>query len=176
MILSLWKYHKKLKITIQIWKKNSATAGFLASFACFFLWYIQLFYVNLRLDWHDQVNHIAVKLNRANVLLLKIRNYIKMKKNIYIEIFDSHLTYSCTVWAQNINTVNRLIILQNEAQQIVNFKDQLSSSPLVSENNVLKFGDKITLENMLFVKKAINRQLPPIFYDWFTFLGNLNRY
>ena len=90
---------------------------------------------------------------------------MKTLKTIYIAIFDSHLTYSCTVWAQSINTVNRLIVLQNEAQQIVNFKDQLSSSPLVSENNVLKFGDKITLENMLFVKKAINRQLPPIFYD-----------
>ena len=160
--------------------KKKFSYGELFSFFCllFFWWYIQLFYVNLRPDWHDQVNHIAVKLNRANVLLLKIRNYIKMKtlKNIYIAIFDSHLTYSCTVWAQNTNTVNRLIILQNEAREIVNFKDQLSSSPLVSENNVLKFGDKITLENMLFVKKVINRQLPPIFYDWFTFLGNLNRY
>ena len=46
------------------------------------------------------------------------------------------------------------------------FKDQLfHSSPFFSENNILKFGDKITLANILFVNKSINRQVPPIFYD-----------
>ena len=58
---------------------------------------------------HDQVNNIAVELNRAYALLLKIRNYLKMKtlRNIYFAIFDSHQSYSCIVWAQNINTVKR---------------------------------------------------------------------
>ena len=48
------------------------------------------------LHWHDQVNDIAVKLNRANALLLKIRNYVQLKtlRNIYFTIFDSHLTCS----------------------------------------------------------------------------------
>ena len=31
------------------------------------------------LHWHDQVNSIAVKLNRADALLLKIRNYVNTK-------------------------------------------------------------------------------------------------
>ena len=35
---------------------------------------------------------------------------------------------------------------------------------------------KNTLQNILFVNKSINRQVPPIFYDWFTFSGNLHRY
>ena len=57
------------------------------------------------------------------------------------------------------------------------FKDQLfHSSPFFSSNNILKFGDKITLENILFVNKSINRQVPSIFYDWFKFSGNLHRY
>ena len=69
------------------------------------------------LHWHDQVNSIAVKLNSANALLLKIRNYVNVKtlRNIYFAIFDSHLSYSCIVWDQNINTVRRLIILQKRA-------------------------------------------------------------
>ena len=52
------------------------------------------------LHWRDQVNSIAVKFNRANALLLKIRDYVNMKtiKNIYIAICDSHLSYSCIVW------------------------------------------------------------------------------
>ena len=88
------------------------------------------------------MNNIAVKLNRTNALLLKISNYVikKYLRNIYYEIFDSHLTYFCIVWAQNINAVNRLIILQKKALRIMNFKDQLfHSSPLFSENNILKF-------------------------------------
>ena len=102
---------------------------------------------------------------------------MKTLRNIYYAIFDSHLTYSCIVWAQNINTVNRLIILQKKALRIMNFKDQLfHSSPLFSENNILKFTDKTTLQNILFVNKSINRQSPPIFDDWFTFSGDLHRY
>ena len=59
----------------------------------------------------------------------------------------------------------------------MNFKDQLfHSSPLFSSNNILKFGDKITLENILFISKSINRQVPSIFNDWFTFSGNLHGY
>ena len=56
-------------------------------------------YLGVRIDkflyWHNQVNDIAVKLYRANALLLKIRNYIKIKtlRNIYFVVFDSHLTY-----------------------------------------------------------------------------------
>ena len=49
-------------------------------------------------------------------------------------------------------------------------------SPLFSSNKILKFGDKIKLENILFVSKSINRQVPSIFNDWFTFSGNLHRY
>ena len=37
-------------------------------------------YLGMKIDrflhWHDQVNSIAVRLNRANALLLKIRNYL----------------------------------------------------------------------------------------------------
>ena len=114
------------------------------------------------LRWHNQVNSIAVKLNRANVLLLiKIRNYVNMKTlwNNYFALFVSHLCYSCIVWTQNINTVRRLTILQEKALQIMNFKDQLFHPCLLfSSKNILKFDDKITFENILFVSKSINKQ------------------
>ena len=73
------------------------------------------------LHWHDQVNSIAVKLNRANALLLKIRNYVNMKilRNIYSAIFGSHLSYSCIIWTNSINIIRRLIILQKKALQIM---------------------------------------------------------
>ena len=76
-----------------------------------------------------------------------MRNYVKMEifGNICFAIFDSNLTYSCIAWAQNINTVNRLIIPQKKALRIMHFKDQFfHQCPLFSKNNILKFGDKIT--------------------------------
>ena len=64
-----------------------------------------------------------------------------------------------------------------KALRIMNSKSQLfHSSTLFSENNLSKFGDKITLQNILFNNKSVNRQVPPIFYDWFTFSENLYRY
>ena len=40
-------------------------------------------YLGVRIDrflhWYDQMNKIAVKLDRANALLLEIRNYVKLK-------------------------------------------------------------------------------------------------
>ena len=90
----------------------------------------------------------------------------KKLRNIYFAIFDSHLSRLCIFWAQNINTVNRLITLQKKVLRITNFKDQLFySSPIFSSNNILKFGDNITLEYILFNSKSINRQLPSTFYD-----------
>ena len=98
------------------------------------------------LHWHDLVNSIAAKLNWANALLLKIRNYVNTKtlRNIYFAILDSHLSYSCIVWAQHINAFSRLIILQKKSLEIMNFKHQLfySSSffiaKIVSWNLVIK--------------------------------------
>ena len=82
---------------------------------------------NRFLHWHDQVNRIAVKLNRVDALLLKIRNYMNTKtlRNIYFAIFNSHLSYSYIVWAQNINTGRRLIVTQKKAFWTMNFNDQL---------------------------------------------------
>ena len=59
----------------------------------------------------------------------------------------------------------------------MNFKDQLfHSSPLLFSNDILKFRDKITLENIIFVSKPINRQASSKFYRWFRFSENLHRY
>ena len=91
---------------------------------------------------------------------------MKTLRNIYFVILDYHLSYSCIVWTQNINAVRRLIILQKKVVEIMNFKGILfHSSPLFSSDNILKFDGKITLKNILFISKSINREVPSIFYD-----------
>ena len=58
----------------------------------------------------------------------------------------------------------------------MNFKDRLfHSSPLLHSNNILKFGDKITLENIFFDSVSINMEVPSILNDWLIFSEKLHR-
>ena len=52
--------------------------------------------IDENLNWHHHINDLAAKLNRANALLFKIRNYANQKvlRSIYFAIFASHLNYA----------------------------------------------------------------------------------
>ena len=56
--------------------------------------------VDEKLGWIDHVNDIAIKLNRANAMLFKVKEFpnIKILKPIYYAIPDCHLNYANTVW------------------------------------------------------------------------------
>lgn len=64
-----------------------------------------------------------------------------------------------------------------KALQIANFKDELFySNPLFSTFNIMKFDNKVILENILFVSQSIKRLVPWLIYDWLSFSQNLHRY
>ena len=125
------------------------------------------------LSWKSHIDYLSVKLSRANALLFKIRNFVNssiLLRTTYFAIFESYLNYCCLVWNQNCNTINRLVILQKQALKIINFQPRNSySSPLSKRSFILKFSDKVTLENTLLVSKSINNILPSLFNDWFLF-------
>ena len=52
--------------------------------------------IDKNLNWKHHVSDIAIKLNRADALLFKIRNFININtlKTIYYAIFDSHINYA----------------------------------------------------------------------------------
>ena len=72
-------------------------------------------YLGIKIDrflhCHDQVNSIAVKLNRANALLLKIRNYVNIKtlRNIYFAIFDCHQSHK--IWKDSLETRAAVLLI-----------------------------------------------------------------
>ena len=126
--------------------------------------------VDGNLSWKSHIDYLSVKLSRTNVLLFKIRNFVNSSilRTIYFAIFELHLNYCCLVWSQNCSAINRLVILQKKALRIINFQPRNShSSPLFRRSYILKFSDKVTLENTLFVSKAINNLLPSLFNGWF---------
>ena len=131
------------------------------------------------LTWQRHVNNLSIKLNRANALLFKMRKYVSLKilRSIYFAIFYTYLSYCCLVWAQNFSTIQRILILQKKAVRTINFQPRnLHTSPLFKQNSILKFQDKICLENILFVSKSLNNLSPPIFNTWFSFSSDQHNY
>ena len=54
------------------------------------------------LNWQDHINSTAIKLNKANAMLYKVRQFVNQRTLISIShaIFDSHLNYGSIVWRQ----------------------------------------------------------------------------
>ena len=73
--------------------------------------------IDTNLTWQHHINDLSIKVNRANALLFKMRNYVSLKilRFIYIAILDSYLSYCCLVWAQNFGTVQLIVILQKKS-------------------------------------------------------------
>ena len=135
--------------------------------------------IDTNLSWQYHVNDLSIKLNRANALLFKIRKYVSLKilRSIYFAIFDSCLSYFCFVRAQNCSTIQRIVILQKKekAVRIINFQPRnFHTSPLFKQNFILKFQDKIFLDNIFFVSKSLNNLTPSVFSTSFSFFSFFN--
>ena len=50
------------------------------------------------------------------------------------------------------------------------------SSLLFKKSNILKFEDKILINNIIFISKSINNLQPPIFKNWFIFCSDIHKY
>ena len=81
------------------------------------------------------------------------------------------------MWAENYSTIQRIIILQKKAIRIINLQPRnFHTSPLFKQNSILKFQDKICLENILFVSKSLNNLSPSVFNTWFSFSSDQHNY
>ena len=135
--------------------------------------------IDTNLSWQYHVNDLSVKLNRANALLFKMRKYASCKilRSIYFAIFDSYLSYCCLVWTQNCSTIQQIVILQKKAVRVIKFQPRNSqTSHLFKQSSILKFQDKICLENTLFVSKSLNNLSTSVFNTWFSFSSDQHNY
>ena len=55
--------------------------------------------------WKQQINYVTMKLNKANVMLSKLRHFWVRKtlKSVYYAILESHVRYASLVWVQDTN-------------------------------------------------------------------------
>ena len=69
------------------------------------------------------------------------------------------------------------MVLQKKAVRIINFQPRNShTSPLFKQNFILKFQDKICLENILFVSKSLNNLTLSVFSTLFSFSSDQHNY
>ena len=87
------------------------------------------------LTWKHEINNVAIKLDKGNSTLSKIRNYVGIKtlKSIYHAIFESHLSYASLLWAQNSSSLKRLYILQKKNHSGCFFKTKMLTQILFSK-------------------------------------------
>ena len=84
---------------------------------------------------------------------------------------------SSVVCAQNLNAINRVFTLQKKALSIIRFQPRdCHPSPLFKKHNLLKFEDKIQLENVPPINKYFNKILPSIFDNWFKLSSDIHNY
>ena len=78
-----------------------------------------------------------------------------------------------------LRIVMQLIVLSfyKKDLRIIHFEPRNSHcSPLFKKSFILKFLDKVNLENTSFVSKSINNLLPSLFNDWFLFSSDQYNY
>ena len=130
------------------------------------------------LNWEDHINNIAIKLNTANAILYKVRQFVNERTliSIYHSLFDSHINYASVVWSQAKSSMNRVFIIQRKALRTIYLKSKFDhTSSLFVESNIIKLPEKISIKICLFVSKSLSSQLPEIFNNCFVFSTDTHR-
>ena len=126
--------------------------------------------IDKRLTWKQQINHVALKVNKANAMLSKLRHVldIKTQRSVYYAIFESNVCYISLVLAQNTIPVKRLHLLQKKFLRIMLLQSRNShTGPLFKVSKVLKSFDKMAFENCIFISKSLKGLLPSTCNNWF---------
>ena len=126
--------------------------------------------IDKRLTWKQQINQVALKLNKASAMLSKLRHVLDIKtlRSLYYAIFESCLCYASLSGAQNTNSVKRLHLLQKQSL-ITMCCQSFHTSPLFKLSEILKSSDKAALENCIFTSKSLKGLLPCNFNNWLKF-------
>ena len=136
--------------------------------------------IDPQLNWGHHTDLLAPKLSRAIGMLSKIRHFVSIDilRNIYFGIFSSILMYGAQIWGQSQNNhVKRIIKLQEKAIRIINFAEYHQPTPKLFKNSkILKFQDRITLKNFLFVHDSRTGHLPSIFTNKFKYLQEIHNH
>ena len=134
-----------------------------------------------KLNWEIHFNAIAIKLNRANVMLFKVQDFVNANILINAIHIMHYLNSTLTMLASfgdkiltqlTVSTFSKKRHLKLSILVINN----AHFSPLIHSSKIIKMADKVKIENCLFINKYTNKKLPLIFNNWFTFSSMSHNY
>ena len=111
--------------------------------------------IGTNVSWQYHVYDLSVKLNRANSCLFKMRKYVVKYKDTSILLFLSPTYYTAAL------SVLRIVALINIFNSSKPFRIMTSqaknshTSHLFKQSSIIKFHNKICLENIWFVSKSL---------------------
>ena len=124
---------------------------------------------------------IATKLNRANVMLFKVRDFVNANILIHAIHIMHYLNSTLTMIASFGDKILAQLTVSTFSKKrhlklsilIIN---NAHFSPLIHSSKIIKMADTVKIENCLFINKYTNKKLPLIFNNWFTFSSMSHNY
>ena len=134
-------------------------------------------YLGVKIDdhltWKTHIVGIPAKLNKANSMLSKIRHYIDQKT------LPFYIGNIFTLFLFGLGTEFKLykttIYLTKKALRLMFFlgRDAHTNPPFM-DYNILRFHDKIALENSILIYKSFKHELPQPFNSRFGLSSNFH--
>ena len=125
-----------------------------------------------QLTWEGHIEHISKKLASSNFALNSTKNFIplKIRKNVYYSLFDSHLNYANLLWGcANSKQLKKIEILQKKCiRNVANMPYTSHTEPIFKNLGILNLHDKIIFSRSLFIHQYRNKKLPVSFENMFS--------
>ena len=127
-------------------------------------------YINEKLDWKDQVNHITTPISRNIGVLYKVKYFVA--PNILLMLYNTlilpYISYCNILWATTKGLTNNVLLLQKKAMRICTqsgFRDH--TNPLFLKLHCLKVDDIHLLQTAIFMFRYNAGLLPESFSSMF---------
>ena len=96
---------------------------------------------------------------------------------IYISLFNSHLIYTCQIWGQREDLINKISAIQDKAIRIINLKPKnYPAGKLYQWNKILKLRDYIRLIYSMYGKSVLEDSHLRIFTAIFKKANEMHNY
>ena len=125
-----------------------------------------------KLSWEGHVQHICKKLASANYAINTTKNCLplKIRKTLYFSLFDSHINFGNLLWGcATKKLLSKIENLQKRCvRNVALSKFKAHTEPLYKKLSILKFTDKLSFCQSIFMHKYRNNKLPESFANKFT--------
>lgn len=127
--------------------------------------------IDRKLEWKDQIAHIARKTAKAVGILTHARKYLGQKSliTLYYALVYPHILYGILAWGKATQTTLKPVFkLQKLAIRIISqIKSRDSTQPFFKKLKMLRLTEIYILATATFMFKFDRNELPPIFNEFF---------